>query len=56
MIHFVYLTVFAAIVSTAFGALSADTNRERIRYGIKTFLQFMVVSLVLAWILYFIPW
>lgn len=56
MIHFIYLTLFAAIVSTAFGALSTGTSRERILYGTKTFLQFMVVSLVLAWILYFIPW
>lgn len=56
MIHFFYLTAFAAIVSTAFGALSTGTSRERMFYGLKTFGQFMVVSLVLAWILYFIPW
>jgi hypothetical protein len=56
MIHFLYLTAFAAIVSTAFGALSTGTSRERMFYGLKTFGQFMVVSLVLAWILYFIPW
>jgi len=56
MIHFLYLTAFAALVSVAFGALVNGTSRERIMYAVKTFLQFMVVSLVLAWILYFLPW
>ena len=56
MIHFLYLTVFAAIVSTVFGAFTSGSSRERIRIGVKTFLQFMIVSLVLAWVLYFIPW
>jgi hypothetical protein len=56
MIHFAYLAAFAFFVSVAFGAMSTGSSMERIRYGIKTFLQFMIVSLVLAWILYFIPW
>ena len=55
MIHFIYLTVFAFLVSAAFGALSTGTTRERLWYAGKTFLQFMVISLILAWILYFIP-
>ena len=55
MIHFLYLTAFGALVSIAFGSLANGTSRERIIYGVKTFLQFMVVSLLLAWILYFIP-
>jgi hypothetical protein len=55
MIHFIYLTVFAALVSAAFGALSTGHTRERVMYAGKTFLQFMIISLVLAWILYFIP-
>lgn len=56
MIHFLYLVGFAFFVSVAFGAFARGTNRERIIYGAKTFAQFVVVSLVLAWILYFIPW
>lgn len=56
MIHFIYLTAFAALVSAAFGAMSTGTAMERLWYTGKTFLQFMVVSVVLAWILYFIPW
>lgn len=56
MIHFLYLVAFAFFVSVAFGALAKGTSRERLIYGAKTFAQFIVVSLVLAWILYFIPW
>ena len=56
MIHFLYLVGFAFFVSVAFGAFAKGTSRERIIYGAKTFAEFVVVSLVLAWILYFIPW
>lgn len=56
MIHFLYLIGFAFFVSVAFAAYSGGTVRERVLYGLKTFAQFVVVSLVLAWILYFIPW
>ena len=56
MIHFLFLIGFAFFVSIAFGVFSSGTNRERVIYGAKTFAQFVVVSLVLAWILYFVPW
>jgi len=56
MIHFIYLILFAFFVSVAFGIFSNGTNRERILYGLKTFAQFVIISLVLAWILYFVPW
>jgi hypothetical protein len=56
MIHFFYLVGFALFVSMVFGALSTGTTRERMIYGLKTFAQFLVVSLVLGWILRFIPW
>lgn len=56
MIHFIYLLAFAFFVSVIFGVISDGTARERIWYGAKTFLQFLLISLVLAWILYFIPW
>lgn len=56
MIHFIYLVAFSLLVSTAFGALANGTSKERIMYGLKTFGQFIVISLVLAWILYFLPW
>ena len=56
MIHFIYLVGFAFFVSIAFAVFSSGTTSERVIYGVKTFAEFVVVSLVLAWILYFIPW
>jgi hypothetical protein len=56
MIHFLYLVGFALFVSVAFAVFADGTLRDRIIYGLKNFLQFVVVSLVLAWIFYFIPW
>ena len=56
MIHFLYLVGFAFFVSVAFGVFASGSAKERVWYGAKTFLQFVLVSLVLAWILYFIPW
>ena len=56
MIHFLYLIGFAFFVSIAFAVYANGATKERIIYGVKTFLQFVVVSLVLAWLLYFIPW
>lgn len=56
MIHFAYLFAFAILVSAAFGIFANGTPKERIIYGLKIFAQFVVISLVLAWIFYFIPW
>ena len=56
MIHFLYLLGFALFVSIAFAVFANGTARERTWYGAKTFLQFVGISLVIAWVLYFIPW
>lgn len=56
MIHFLYLLAFAFFVAVAFAIYHSGTTRDRVLYGVKTFLQFVLVSLVLAWILYFLPW
>lgn len=56
MIHFLYLVAFAFFVAIAFGAFSNGTHRARVLYGLKTFAEFVLVSLALAWLLYFIPW
>lgn len=55
MIHFLYLVGFALFVSVVFGAFADGTAKERVWYGTKTFLQFLGISLAIAWILYFIP-
>ena len=56
MIHFLYLLVFAALIAVIFGAISNGTSKEKLWYGAKTFLQFVGISLLIAWVLYFIPW
>jgi hypothetical protein len=53
--HFLVMTLFAALASVVFGAMSKDTTQERVLYGLKVFAEFMVIGLVLGWILYFIP-
>ncbi len=55
MIHFLYLVGFALFVSGCFAGYSAGTTRERLWYGLKTCLQFVGISLLIAWGLYFIP-
>ena len=49
------MTLLAALASVVFGAMAKDTTRDRMLYGLKVFAEFMVIGLVLAWILYFIP-
>jgi len=56
MIHFLYLTGFAFFVAVAFGVFSHGTNKEKSLYGLKIFAEFLIVSLVLAWVFYFLPW
>ena len=56
MIHFLYLVGFAFFVSIAFGVFTNGDNREKFTYGLKIFAQFILISLILAWIFYFLPW
>lgn len=55
MTHFLYLVGFALFVSVVFGAMHVGSAKERVWYGAKTFLQFVGISLAIAWVLYFIP-
>ena len=55
MTHFLYLIGFALFVSIVFGSFANGTSRERLIYGAKTFVQFVGISLIIAWVLYFIP-
>jgi hypothetical protein len=56
MIHFLYLIGFGFFVSVVFGVFAEGSLKERLWYGTKTFLQFVGISLAIAWVLYFIPW
>jgi hypothetical protein len=55
MTHFLYLIGFALFVSVVFGAIHVGSAKDRIWYATKTFLQFVGISIFIAWILYFIP-
>ena len=56
MIHFLYLVGFAFFVSVAFAIFAKGPVKQRVLYGVKNFAQFVIVSLILAWILHFVPW
>lgn len=54
MIHFLFLIGFAFFVSVCFGVFVNGDTKQRILYAVKIFAQFLVISLVLGWILYFL--
>ena len=56
MRHFLVMTAFAVLAAVVFGTVAKDSNHERVVYGLKVFAEFMAIGLVLAWILYFIPY
>lgn len=55
--HLLVMMTFAALTSTVLAAITheAETPRERLFYGIKTFGAFVGVALVISWAIYFIP-
>lgn len=55
MIHFLYLLGFSLFVAITFSIFSDGDVKERVIYGAKVFAQFLLISLALAWLLYFIP-
>lgn len=55
MIHFLLMILFAALVATVFGIITKDNIREQLRYALKVFAEFILVGLIIAWILYFLP-
>lgn len=55
MIHFVFLLGFAFFVAAAFAVFSTGDTKEKLLYGVKVFAQFLIVSLIVAWIFYFLP-
>jgi len=56
MIHFLYLVAFGLIIAVAFGVFTAGSPRDKAISGLKVFAQFIGISLVMAWVFYFIPW
>jgi hypothetical protein len=55
MRHFLIMTAFAVVAAVVFGTVAKDTNRERLVYGLKVFLEFLLIGLILSWVLYLLP-
>lgn len=55
MTHLLVMMLFAALVSVVMGLVSRATAREQLLYGAKVFCEFVVIGLLLAWLLYFLP-
>lgn len=55
MRHFLVMTVFAVAAAVVFGVVAKDSPRDRLLYGLKVFLEFLAIALVLGWVLYFLP-
>jgi hypothetical protein len=53
--HFLVMTAFAFLAAAVFGTVAKETNKERLLYALKVFLEFMIIGLALGWVLYFLP-
>jgi hypothetical protein len=49
------MTAFALMAAVVFGTVAKETPHERLTYGVKVFLEFMAIGLILSWVLYFLP-
>ncbi len=55
MIHFLYLIGFAFFVSVGFGVFTNGSTKDKFLSGLKSFAQFVLISVALAWLFYFFP-
>lgn len=55
MLHFLFLLLFAAVTAAAFAVFAAGSTAVKIRHALKVFAEFVGVSLLIAWICYFLP-
>jgi hypothetical protein len=56
MTHFLYLLAFALLVAIVWSCFIEGDLQKRIFYGLKVFVEFVGIGLILAWVFYFIPW
>jgi hypothetical protein len=52
--HLTAAFVFALAVSVVFGVTSRNTDRGRLHYGLLVFAMFLVITVGVAWLMYFI--
>jgi uncharacterized membrane protein YoaK (UPF0700 family) len=50
--HFQAMTLFALIISIAFGTLGRRRTTDRLKYALWCFVWFLVVGVAIGWLLY----
>ena len=55
MRHLMWMAIFAALTAIVFGVSAKGDERQRLKYGLKVFGEFLAIAFILGWILYFIP-
>ena len=55
MRHVLWMAVFAGLTAVVFGVVAKGSNRDRTKYGLKVFAEFILIALALGWLLYFLP-
>jgi hypothetical protein len=55
MSHLAALLLFSALVSIVFALLQREGKRERIRFGLMTFVAFVASAVVVGWLMYPFP-
>lgn len=50
--HFPALLLFAFVVSVAFAFMLKANARERLRYSLRSFFYFLLVSLLAGWLMF----
>lgn len=55
MKHLLLMLLFAAVASIVFAVVGRDSSSPQLKYGLKIFLEFVVIGLGLSWLIYFIP-
>jgi hypothetical protein len=53
--HFLMLTVFALLVSTAFALLMRQDPKEQLRFGFLAFVCFLGSAFLIGWLMYPFP-
>ena len=53
--HFLFLTVFALFVSTAFALLMRKEPKEQLKLGVFAFVCFLGSALLIGWLMYPFP-
>jgi hypothetical protein len=53
--HFLFMVLYALIVSIVFATLAKDQRREQVRTGAMMFGGFLAAALVLGWLMYPFP-